>query len=291
MGDVNMDSKPASQSLFKRESRPVDDTISAVPGEWRFDKNVSKAFDSHVHKSVPFYDEIQRMVIELSEYFVRDHSVVYDLGSSTGTSLDLLSSVHAGKEDVQFIGFDLSKFMVKEARKKVNRPNVRFHHKNIMDVEFSPPANFVTSLFTMQFLTLAERRTLLTRINDGMIEGGGLLIVEKVSAEHSCFEDIWTELYWDFKRRQGLTPEQILEKANSIRGVLKPLTADENIDLLWQTGYSRVEVFFKWYNWAGFLAVKNQCVAVPQAPWQEGKPRGKKAQSRQNAYSTRLTNE
>jgi tRNA (cmo5U34)-methyltransferase len=286
-----MNVKTASQNLFKRERRPVDDTISAVPGEWRFDENVSKAFDSHVHKSVPFYDEIQRMVIELSEYFVRDHSMVYDLGSSTGTTLDLLSSAHGGKEDVLFIGFDLSKFMVKEARKKVNRPNVRFHHKNIIDAEFSPPANFVTSLFTMQFLTLAERRTLLTRINDGLIEGGGLLIVEKVSAEHSSFEDIWTELYWDFKRRQGLTPEQILEKANSIRGVLKPLTADENIDLLWQTGYSRVEVFFKWYNWAGFLAVKNQCVTVPQGPWQKGKSGSRKAQSRQNSYPARLANE
>jgi tRNA (cmo5U34)-methyltransferase len=278
-GEVNMNTNPALPNLFKRESRPVDETISAVPGEWRFDKNVSKAFDSHVQKSVPFYDEIQRMVIELSEYFVRDHSVVYDLGSSTGTTLDLLSRVHAGKEDVQFIGFDLSNFMVKEARKKINRPNVRFHHKNIMDVEFSPRPNFVTSLFTIQFLTLAERRTLLTRINERLIEGGGLLIVEKVSAEHSCFEGIWTELYWDFKRRQGLTPEQILEKANSIRGVLKPLTADENIDLLRQTGYSRLETFFKWYNWAGFLALKNQCVTSAHAPVQEDKARSKKAKA------------
>ena len=35
------------------------------------------------------------MAVELSEYFVRDRSVVYDLGSSTGTTLDLLSSTHA----------------------------------------------------------------------------------------------------------------------------------------------------------------------------------------------------
>ena len=55
--------------------------------------------------------------------------------------------------------------MIRESRKKVNRPNVRFHHKNIMDVEFSPPVSFMTSLFTMQFVTLAERRTLLRRIN------------------------------------------------------------------------------------------------------------------------------
>ena len=258
-----MESKTGLHSVVKRESRPVDDTISAVPGEWRFDKNVSQAFDSHVRKSVPFYDEIQRMVIELSEYFVRDQSVVYDLGSSTGTTLELLSNAHAGKEDAQFIGVDLSKFMIKEARKKVNRPNVRFRHKNVLEVEFDPAANFVTSLFTMQFLTLAERRTMLARIHDGLIEGGGLLIVEKVGAEHSGFEDMWTELYWDFKRRQGFSPEQILEKANSIRGVMKPLTVQENLDLLWQTGYSRVDMFFKWYNWAGILAIKNEIVGPP----------------------------
>ena len=259
-----MESKTPLRNLPKRESRPVDDTISAVPGEWRFDENVSQAFDSHVRKSVPFYDEIQRMVIDLSEYFVRDQGVVYDLGSSTGTTLDLLSTAHAGKEHVQFLGFDLSEFMIKEARQKVVRANVRFHQANVLDVEFSPPANFVTSLFTMQFLTLAERRTLLHRIHDGLIEGGGLIIVEKVSAEHSVFEDMWTELYWDFKRRQGFTPEQILEKANSIRGVMKPLTIEENLDILWQTGYSRVEVFFKWYNWAGIVVIKNQIDAPPQ---------------------------
>lgn len=259
-----MEPKTVLVDVPKRKSRPVDDAISAVPGEWRFDENVTLAFDSHVRKSVPFYEEIQRMVIELSEYFVRDQGVVYDLGSSTGTTLDLLSKAHAGKQDAQFLGFDLSKFMVKEARKKVNRPNVRFYHKNVLDVEFSPPANFVTSLFTMQFLTLAERRVLLAHICEGLIEGGGLLIVEKVSSEYSVFEDMWTELYWDFKRRQGFTPEQIIEKANSIRGVMKPLTTEENLDLLWQSGYSRVDLFFKWYNWAGILAIKNQIVQPPQ---------------------------
>jgi tRNA (cmo5U34)-methyltransferase len=282
-----MEPKSALHNVAKRESRPVDDTISAVPGEWRFDKNVSQAFDSHVRKSVPFYDEMQRMVIELSEYFVRDQSVVYDLGSSTGTTLELLSSAHAGKEDTQFVGFDLSKFMIKEARKKVNRPNVRFYHKNVLDVDFSPPANFVTSLFTLQFLTLADRRALLARINEGLIEGGGLLIVEKISAEHSVFEDMWTELYWDFKRGQGFTPEQIIEKANSIRGVMKPLTIEENTDLLWQTGYSRVDIFFKWYNWAGILAIKNQIVPPPQTSRLNHKALAATPHSRRKSFNER----
>jgi len=243
-------------------AKSVDETISAVPGEWRFTEEVSKAFDAHVRRSVPFYDELQRMVTELSEYFVRDQSVVYDLGASTGETISRLSRAHAGKENVQFTGFDLSESMVREAQQRVQHPGVRFLHRNIVDVDFSPPAHFVTSLFTLQFLTLAERRQLLARLNEGMIEGGGLVIVEKARAESSAMDAMWTEFHLDFKRRQGLTADQILEKASSLRGVLNPLTTEENLDLLHQTGFGRVEVFFKWYNWAGFLAVKSDCLAA-----------------------------
>jgi tRNA (cmo5U34)-methyltransferase len=244
--------------------KPVDDTISAVPGAWRFDAEVSRAFDAHVRKSVPFYDELQRMVVELSDYFVRDQSAIYDLGSSTGATLDLLAARHEAKENAQFIGVDLSESMVQEAQARVKRPNVRFLHKNVTEVEFAPPPNFVISLYTLQFLTLTERRQLLTRVNAGLVEGGALLLAEKTRAENTFFEDVWLELHWDFKRRQGLTAEQILEKANSLRGVLNPLTTEENLDLLSQTGFSRVEVFLKWYNWTGFLAVKNECLVRSQ---------------------------
>jgi tRNA (cmo5U34)-methyltransferase len=246
----------AAVAPVARASAPVDDTISAVPGEWRFTPEVSQAFDAHVRKSVPFYDEIQRMVTELSEYFIRDESVVYDLGSSTGETLYNLSVAHAGKANVQFVGVDLSESMVREAEKKVRRPSVRFVHANIVDVEIAQPANFVTALFTIQFLTLAERGRLLARLHERIIEGGCLTIVEKVRAESPFFEDVWLDLHWDFKRRQGLTPAQIIEKASSLRGVLNPLTATENIDLLQRAGFRRVETFFRWYNWAGFIAVK-----------------------------------
>jgi tRNA (cmo5U34)-methyltransferase len=249
-----------------KTKKPVDDSISAVPGAWRFDAEVSSAFDAHVRKSVPFYEELQRMVVELSDYFVRDQSVIYDLGSSTGATMDLLASRHAAKENAQFIGIDLSEAMVQAARTRVKRPNVHFMHKNVTQVEFAPPANFIISLYTLQFLTLAERRQLLTRINAGIVEGGALLLAEKTRAENSFFEDLWLELHWDFKRRQGLTPEQILEKANALRGVLNPLSTEENIDLLYQTGFSRVEIFFKWYNWTGFLALKNACLVPSQSP-------------------------
>lgn len=253
----------------------VDETISAVPGEWRFNEEVSRAFDSHVRKSVPFYDEIQRMVVELSEYFVSDGSVVYDLGSSTGETLYRLAEYHAGKENLQLTGVEVSEAMIEEARRKVTSPSVGFRHSNVLDVEFSPPPDLVTSVFTLQFLRLAERRRLLRRLGEALVEGGALLLLEKTRGDSAAFEDMWTELYWDFKRRQGLTPEEVLGKAESLRGVLNPLTQEENLALLRQSGFSRVEPFFKWYNWTGFLAVKNQCLGAPgtagqDAPYTDG---------------------
>lgn len=248
-------SKIISFPTHRRKRKVVDEIISAMVGERR-EQVISNTFSSRVRTTVPFHDEIQRLIVELSEYFVRDRSVVYALGSSTGQILDLLSSTYSDKEDVEFIGLDLSESRISEAAKIVNKANVRFRHESIMDVEFLPSANFVTALFTMQFLTIAERRRLLTRIHQGLVEGGGLTVVEKVCGEHSYFEDIWTELYGDFSHRQGLTAEEILQNAHSHRGILKPLTVAENRELLHRSGFGWVEIFFKWYNWAGFLAIK-----------------------------------
>lgn len=238
----------------------VDETITAVSGEWEFDDEVADSFDSHVKKSIPFYDELQRMVCEISEYFVKKGSVVYDLGSSTGETIARLAQVHKNKDGVQLIGYELNDDMIQQANEKVHSEKVRFINKDIKDANFSPAPDFVTSLMTFHFLTLNNRRTVLNRIYESMNEGGALLMVEKIHADNSKFEDMWLELYWDFKKRMDLTSDQILQKAGSIRGVLDPLTIEENLDLLHQAGFEKAETFFQWYNWVGFLATKNQCL-------------------------------
>lgn len=86
----------------------VDDLITSIPGEWKFDEQVSQHFDTHVRKSVPLYEEVQKAVIEISEWFIRDNSVVYDLGSSTGETISLLLQKHSRKKNVRFIGVEES---------------------------------------------------------------------------------------------------------------------------------------------------------------------------------------
>jgi tRNA (cmo5U34)-methyltransferase len=233
----------------------VDDLITAVPGEWVFNEEVSKSFDSHVRKSIPLYDEIQRVVVEMSEWFVRDGSVIYDIGSSTGETAALLYEKHKNK-NIKIIGVEQSRSMLRVARKKCNVSNVEFLHRDVTEISEFLDADFITSLFTMQFLPMKKRRRVLQKIYRDLSEGGVFVMVEKIRAENSFFEDIWLEMYWDFKRVQGLSDDMVLQKSRSLRGVLVPLTLAENINLLNTVGFSNIDTFIKWFNFAGIIATK-----------------------------------
>ena len=239
----------------------VDDVISAVEGGWEFTDEVADHFDSHVRKSIPLYEEIQDMTVNLSEWFIHNGSTVYDIGASTGETIHRLQRKHASKENVIFTGIDNSEKMVKHARKKVSARNVRFLCQDVLQTEFEE-ADLIISLFTLQFLGIAERTKVLHRLFQSLRSGGALILGEKVLAEEGRFDEIWVELYWDFKRSQGLTDDQILHKARSIRGVLRPITLTEHIKLLRETGFNNIDVFLKWCNFAGIVAMKTSAQSV-----------------------------
>jgi tRNA (cmo5U34)-methyltransferase len=196
------------------------------------------------------------MVNEMSEWFVRDDSAIYDLGSSTGETIALLHAKHKGKRGVRFIGVENSLPMIERARLKCPFENAQFLHQNIIEVAEFRDADLILSLYTMQFINLNDRRALLKKIYRDLRAGGGLLMAEKVRGETSLFEDIWIELYWDMKRKSGLNSDQVLHKARSLRGVLLPLTTSENVALLKEVGFRDVDVFMKWYNFSGIIAIK-----------------------------------
>ncbi|MFH1680138.1 MAG: methyltransferase domain-containing protein [Candidatus Eisenbacteria bacterium] len=254
--------------------RKVDKLITAVPGRWKFDGQVAENFDSHVRKSVPLYEEVQSMVVDMSEWFVAEGSTVYDIGSSTGETIALLMEKHSGKKTVRFIGIESSAAMIPRARAKCRGRNVRFVNKDVMDVPRLAGADFVYSLYTIQFLPLKHRTKLLSRIHRDLSEGGVFLVVEKIRAEAPATEDMWLELYWDFKSGRGLTDDMILQKARSLRGVLFPLTLGENVRLLEEAGFANIEVFFKWFNFAGLIALKPAAGAGRDEPGKKTRAAG-----------------
>jgi len=209
-------------------------------------------------RSVPFYGEIQRMVAELAQDIVVPGSNVYDLGCSTGTTMLLLD--RSLPDDVNFVGIDDSRDMLVKCEAKLRehrvKRNVSLECTDLHQGVGIRDASLALMVLTLQFLRPLHRGRLVADIFAGLRENGGLILVEKVLGEDSHFNRLFIKHYYDFKRRNGYSETEIAQKREALENVLIPYKLLENRELLLKSGFRYVDVFFKWYNFCGIVAIK-----------------------------------
>lgn len=231
--------------------------MDLTQSHWKFDHKVTEVFDDHVRQSVPLYEEIHRLVADISCWFVSGNTNVYDIGTSTGEALANISALHNGKS-VSYIGYDQSESMIKKAKERFkNRDDVQIILSDATDDALTlRNASYVTSILTMQFIDPSKRQSVINRIYDGLNIGAGFVLVEKIIGSTPRFDQIYVELYHEMKLKNGLTIDHVLNKARSLRGVQRPNTIAENQEMLKQAGFTNIDIFFKWNNFTAFLAMK-----------------------------------
>lgn len=222
---------------------------------WTFSKEVSEKFEQHVRKSLPFYDRLQEMIVSLSDYFVNQHGVIYDLGTATGETIHRLHERHRDKK-LHYIGLDASKSMIEKAKNKnLHVPNAEFIVMKLEDYQFPSSSSFILSVLTLHFLPIPQRKLIIQRVYDSLEKGGCFILVEKTFANFPATQHLFTHMQYDEKLNEGFTYEEILLKEQSLRGVLIPLTVQENLEMLASIGFD-VDIFFKHWHFTGFIATK-----------------------------------
>jgi len=234
--------------VFRDPERPI--------GDFTFNEETASVFPDMLERSVPFYHEIQRMLVELAGDFAADDTNVCDVGCSTGTTLRALDAL---PQDVTLIGFDSSPAMLAEAdaflRGAVRHP----HELRCADLNQSlriENASVVVMSLTLQFVRPLQRERVLREICEGVNHNGCLLLVEKVVAEESMLNRLYIQHYYEFKQRNGYSELEIARKREALENVLIPYRLEENDLMLRRAGFRTVDVFFKWYNFCGIIAVK-----------------------------------
>src|SRR3546814_14340655 len=92
--------------------------------DFAFNKEVATVFDDMVSRSVPYYDEMQRMTVELVRDFAVDDTNIYDIGCATGTTMALIDR-YIGETKVNLVGIDNSQELLDKARKKTGRASCK----------------------------------------------------------------------------------------------------------------------------------------------------------------------
>ena len=226
--------------------------------DFEFNSKVAGVFDDMVNRSVPFYDEMQRLTSELAGNYAQVGTRVYDLGCSTGTTMLLMDKTV--EEGIQFIGIDDSEEMINKCREKLNNFKLnRDIELLVTDLTRHVPienASVIAMVLVLQFIRPINRLSIVKKIFEGMVKNGVFILFEKILTEEKSFNREFIDHYYDFKRRNDYSELEISQKREALENVLIPYKTSENINMLKEAGFEEVEVFFKWYNFTGIIAKK-----------------------------------
>lgn len=228
------------------------------PAPWAFDEGVTAQFDDMLRRSIPNYETMRRAVTMLAARYRKPHTDIVDLGTSRGEAVsDLIFKFGALN---RFVLVEHSPPMLAAVRKRYQG----YINAGVVDVrdldlrtQYPPVGASVTlSILTLQFTPIEHRPHILQRIYDHLLPGGAFLLVEKLIGTTAEMDTTLVDTYYAEKRAQGYADHEIDEKRRRLEGTLVPVTAAWNEELLQRAGFSQVECFWRWMNFAGWLAVK-----------------------------------
>jgi tRNA (cmo5U34)-methyltransferase len=208
-----------------------------------FDFNSIENFDEHIDSSIPSYSVMAQMVRNVSPWFLSPSKSVIDLGCSTGK---LLESIH--HDGIKY-GIDIATNLLPESK-----PSCEYLNVPIQFLEWDKfvQPSLVLSIFTLQFLPMEDRITVLQNVYDSLSIGGAFIWAEKIVNEFGDDQELFDFAHYDFKR-EHFTAEEILDKERDLRKLLRPNTTAINLEFAHQAGFNNGVLLWKFLNFECWL--------------------------------------
>lgn len=247
-GDVRMESGNSS-SLGHRPSTE----------RWEFDSEVTRVFDDMLERSIPQHQTMRSSVAEIvarrAKEFSPESRRILDLGCSRGAAIASVANLAPGAE---FVGLEVSPPMVAASRDRfAANPHITIieHDLRTPGLQYGAFAAAM-AILTVQFVPIEHRQRIISDVYDALLPGGIFVMVEKILGCDSQTDRLFVDIYLDSKGAAGYSRDEIDRKRAALEGVLVPVTASWNEQLLRGAGFGSVDCFWRWMNFAGWVATK-----------------------------------
>lgn len=203
------------------------------------------------------YQECQSLAVHWCAQFAKANTSVYDLGCSTGTLLLKLAQSIDKNKGIALYGVDNSAAMLEKSRNTLSTSPIpcELFEADLNQGISIDNASVVVMNYTLQFVAPENRVPLLKNIFDGLVPGGSLVLIEKIKSGIPELDQAFIEFHHQFKRDRGYSNLEISRKREALENVLIPWTVEENQSHIERAGFKTVDLFFKWNNFAGFIAL------------------------------------
>lgn len=225
---------------------------------WVFDEEVTRVFPDMLRRSIPQYEIMRRAVYDIGVKHVQPGTHIVDLGCSRGDSLDPFIATFGAEN--KYLGIDNSLPMIRAAQDRfktyVDQKIVCVSEYDLVQQYPQAPASLTLCILTLQFISPDCRPQILAEAYRNTLPGGALILVEKVQGASRAIDELLIHLYHRMKNANGYSWDEIERKRDALKGVLIPETAQNNVSLLQKAGFSDVDCFWRWMNFAGYVALK-----------------------------------
>ena len=290
------DELPAPEHVLGRQQEKGEIPEDNMDGKtFAFGGDVADSFeDKVISKQIPGYDEMRHRIMTVCMKFVKDKSLVADLGTSWGRTIRDIIAALAHHEDerivtTKFIGLDYEDTMIakaqgligelldseivqkaadKHVRKGLFNPHspdgkipVDLRHHDLRtglpaDVR---DASLVVSTLTLQFVPTPYRQRIVSEVYQALQPGGAFVWTEKVLVPNYLMDNLYSEIYYDDKALNGVTDNAIVNKRRALDHFQNPMSHAANLELLTNAGFrlENTDVLWKNLQFETILAIKD----------------------------------
>ena len=224
---------------------------SKISQVWSFDK-FKGDFQNHIEKSIPFYKTGHEIIIQASNYYLKNGSSCCDIGCSTGALLKKLNEHYTFDLDINFIGLDISKKMINLSRKNIKSKRVNFicgDYNALKKNEY----DLIISYYTLQFIPKNYKKKFLKKVFTSLKNNSAFILFEKTTPKTVREYELYNSLYSDFKRSNHISPSEIIEKEISLRSILNLSTTKDLHKMLRETGFTKIIPLTKYLFFEGYI--------------------------------------
>ena len=216
-------------------------------------------YNRNIVKTIPGYREFHQETIDLVKTVALEAAVWLDTGCGTGNLVDL-AFPHFPR--TVFLLADPSEKMLTQAKKRLRRiPAVRIRFLDPVGTEQIvnplPQAPVVISaILCHHYFRPEQRRKAVQHCFNLLAQGGIYITFENIRPVSERGIAIGMERWKRFQLSQGRSMEVVEEHLKRFDQDYFPITIQEHLALLRETGFSVVELLRHSYMQAGFYAIK-----------------------------------
>lgn len=235
-----------------------DEFIPEEGARWQFDENVTEVFSDMLSRSIPGYESMRELVYRIAKNYAKEGTNILDIGCSSGLSSEMLIKEIGPR--CNFVLTDVSNPMLDKCRAKysdaIAQGYVTVKNNDLRKALPVKGCSVILSCLTIQFTPIEYRQFIIENIYNSLESGGAFVFVEKVLGNTNEIDNVLVKEYYDLKKENRYTEEQISKKRKSLEGVLVPLTSEMNETLLKSCGFRKVDVFWRYLNFSAIVAIK-----------------------------------